>query len=115
MVTRYDLATFPQGNISVTNTINEITEREAIFNAFTKIADASDFDVYSALVVALFYNSSDSQWLFNNAAVYTKPVLHPPVYDELVSIPSVSVTSKITTLPIYSNSTQFPQLWVLLT
>ncbi|KAH8886210.1 FAD-binding domain-containing protein [Thozetella sp. PMI_491] len=98
VVTRFDLSTFPQGNLSVTHTVNSIEEREAMFAAFTDITNATEFDIYTSLVMGLLYNSTSKSWLFSNSAVYTKPVLHPTVFDEIVSIPSISNSSQLTGL-----------------
>lgn len=109
VVTRYDLATFPQGNISVTILTNAIQERQPVFDAFTAIANVTNFDVYTSLSVALYFLSPSKSWMIANEVVYTKPVLHPPVYDQLMSIPSISSTSEITRLPLYANVAETPQ------
>ena len=98
VVTRFDLATFVQGAVSATSIVNNISERNAVFQAFTDIADSSHFDINTSLVTGLLYNSTSKQWLVSNSAVYTEPDVSPPVFKGLSAIPSVSNSSKITTL-----------------
>ncbi|KAI8625042.1 hypothetical protein F5Y19DRAFT_451994 [Xylariaceae sp. FL1651] len=113
IVTRYDIATFAQDDLSVTLITNDISQRSAVFDAFTNIANSSDFDPYTALAVEMYFNSSSGLWVISNEAVYTKPVPNPPVFDELVAIPSLSKTSRITSLPTYANSSIIPQTYWL--
>ncbi|KAI0861671.1 hypothetical protein F4860DRAFT_475829 [Xylaria cubensis] len=113
VVTRYDVATFAQGDISVTLTMNDVSQRSAVFDAFANIANAPDFDPYTALAVEMYFNSTSKLWIIANEAVYTQPVPNPPVYDELVAIPSISSSNKITTLPAYANSSAIPQTYWL--
>ncbi|KAL2022651.1 hypothetical protein VTK56DRAFT_4995 [Thermocarpiscus australiensis] len=40
LVTRFDLATFPQGNLSVASFVNDISERRPVFQAFTDISSS---------------------------------------------------------------------------
>ncbi|RYC56975.1 hypothetical protein CHU98_g9232 [Xylaria longipes] len=113
VVTRYDMATFAQGDISVTLTTNDISQRSAVFDAFANIANAPDFDPYTALAVELYFNSTSDLWLIANEAVYTQPVPNPPVYEPLVAVPSISSSNMITSLPVYANSSAIPQTYWL--
>ena len=99
VVTRFDLATFPQGNISSALIFNDISQRAAIFKAFTEITASPDFDIYTSLVTSIAFNSTTKEWTFINVAVYTKPVVNPPVFADLLSIPS---TNNITSLSLTS-------------
>ena len=98
VVTRFDLATFPQGDLSVTSLVNDVSQRGPVFKAFTNIVSAPSFDVYTSLVLGFIYKSASKAWVISNSAVYTSPVLHPPVYDEFAAVPSISNSSQITSL-----------------
>ncbi len=98
VVTRFDLATFPQGDLSVTSLVNDVSQRGPVFKAFTNIVSAPSFDVYTSLVLGFIYKSASKAWIISTSAAYTSPVLHPPVYDELVAVPSLSNSSEIISL-----------------
>ncbi|GJN77669.1 hypothetical protein PLIIFM63780_001162 [Purpureocillium lilacinum] len=116
IVTRFDLATFPQGNISSTSLVHDISQREAVFSAFTDIANTVPFDPYTSLVMGLLYNSTSGRWIMSTSAVYTKPVLNPPVFSNLLSIPSLSNSSAITSLSTLADEAPTPPLnWLFAT
>ncbi|KAK4143577.1 FAD-binding domain-containing protein [Dichotomopilus funicola] len=116
VVTRFDLATFPQGNLSVTKLAHDISQRKAVFQAFTDIVVAPKFDVDTSLVTVLLYNSTSKAWVISNSAVYTQPVVNPPVFAELAAVPSVSNSSEITSLAAYAKEAATPPLnWLFAT
>ncbi|KUJ13466.1 FAD-binding domain-containing protein [Mollisia scopiformis] len=117
VVTRFDLRPFSQGEILAGNIANPISERDAVFKAFSDIAGAKEYDPYASLVTGLSYNSSvKGSWSIATTAAYTKPELNPPVYDELIAIPSTGNTLHLTNLSTLSNETNTPPLnWQFLT
>ncbi|KAJ6446253.1 FAD-binding protein [Purpureocillium lavendulum] len=116
VVTRFDLATFPQGNISSTSLVHEISQREAVLTAFADIAGSNAFDPKASLVMGLLFNSTSRSWIMSTAAVYTEPVLHPSIYANLSSIPSVSNKSVITSLATLADEAAMPPLnWLFAT
>ncbi len=110
LVTRFDLATFSQGNLSVSSFVNDILQRGPVFRAFTDIISAPNFDVYTSLLVSFLYKSSSKAWTISNSAVYTQPLLHPPVFDQLAAVPSISNTSQITSLASLADEEPTPAL-----
>lgn len=110
VVTRFDLAAFQQGAISTTSITNDISQRKAVFKAFTDIADSPHFDIYTSLVTGLLYNSTSKAWVISNSGVYTKPVVYPPVLSELSAIPSISNSSAITTVAALADEEATPPL-----
>lgn len=110
VVTRFDLGTFPQGDLSVTSLVNDVSQRGPVLKAFTNIVSSPSFDVYTSLVLGFIYKSSSKAWVISNSAVYTSPVLHPPVYDELAAVPSLSNSSQITSLASLADETATPPL-----
>lgn len=103
IVTRFDLATFPQGNLSVTSLVNDVSERTAVFKAFTDIVTAPNFDVYTSLVASFLYNSTSKGWTISSSAVYTRPVLNPPALAELSAVPNLVNKTSITSLAALAN------------
>jgi hypothetical protein len=82
IVTRFDLMPFPQGEILAGVIANPISDRDALFKAFSDIAGAEEYDSYASLVTGLNYNSSvKGSWSIGTTAVYTKPELNPTVYE----------------------------------
>ena len=110
VVTRFDLATFPQGQFTVSTIVNSILERNAIFEAFVDITNAPTFDPFVSLVTGLLFNSTSKQWLLSNAAVYTKPETNPVTFQNLMAVPSISNTTTSTNLSTYANESATPPL-----
>jgi hypothetical protein len=61
IVTRFDLTPFPQGEILAGAIANSISDRDAVFKAFSDIAGAEQYDPYASLVTGLSYNSSSRE------------------------------------------------------
>lgn len=99
VVTRFDLTTFPQGDIAASTVLNDISQRNAVLKAFTDITTAPEFDVYASLVTSLLFSSVTKAWTIINIVAYTKPVAQPPVFADLLAIPS---TTNSTSLAITS-------------
>lgn len=108
VVTRFDLATFPQGNIASSLIINDISQRGAVLKAFTDITTAPDFDVYTSLVTSFVFSSTSKGWKIINIVAYTKPVAQPAVFADLLSIPSAtnSTSLAITSLAELADETE---------
>jgi len=71
VVTRFDLAAFPQGNLSVTKLSHDIAHIDAVLDAFTEVAATPAFDPSVSLVLSLLYNVTSGAWVVSNSAVYT--------------------------------------------
>lgn len=110
VVTRYDLKTFPQGNMSVSTISYDISQAGAVFDAFTDIAASPNFDPYVSLQTGLLYASAANAWSLSSSAFYTKPVLHPEVYSKLEAVPSISNTSEITAVAALAAENPTPPL-----
>lgn len=103
VVTRFDFTAFPQGEIVGGTISHSITEREAVFQAFTEIADSPEYDIYASLVTEFLFQSANKEWTISSAPVYTKPVLNASFYEPLTNIPNVGDTRQITNLSILAN------------
>lgn len=108
IVTRYDFSTIEYDGIIGGNVANDITHRDAVFDAFTNIAAAPDYDVHASVVVGLMYAAG--KWSLSSTPIYTQPVLRPPVYDELFSVPNISDSTAIQRLGTLANETGLPPL-----
>lgn len=110
VITRYDLETFPQGNISATTISYDISERASVFQAFTDLLDSSRYDPLASLVTSLLYISASKAWTLKSSAVYTKPEAEPEVFKNLSSIPHESLTNNITSVAAFADEDETPPL-----
>ncbi|PTB65129.1 FAD-binding domain-containing protein [Trichoderma citrinoviride] len=116
VVTRYELKTFPQGNMSVSTLTYDLSEIGAVFDAFTGVAADPNFDPYVSLQTGLLYASAAKTWSLSSSAGYTKPVLHPEVYSELEAVPSLSNSSEIIAVaPLAAENPTPPLNWLFAT
>jgi hypothetical protein len=105
-----DLVAFPQGQIIGGNLVHSISDREAVFKAFTDIAGAPNYDPYASLVTGLVFNATSKAWISSTTAIYTKPILNPPVYEEFVAIPHIANTLAITNISTLAAEKPTPKL-----
>ena len=110
VVTRYDLATFPQGDISTTTISYDISQISSVFEAFTDMLDSATYDPQASLVMSLLYSSTTGAWTLKCSAVYTEPVAQPAVFENLVSIRHQSLEREITTLAKFADEAETPPL-----
>ncbi|KAF4964243.1 hypothetical protein FSARC_7797 [Fusarium sarcochroum] len=110
VVTRFDLATFPQGNISTRSISYDISQRAKVFQAFTNLLNSSNYDPFASLVTGLLYSSASKAWTLTSSLVYTKPVSHPKIFEELSGIPHKSLVNNITSLAAFADEEETPPL-----
>ncbi|EXL97321.1 hypothetical protein FOIG_10367 [Fusarium odoratissimum NRRL 54006] len=116
VVSRFDIETFPQGDISTTSISYNITERGRVFQAFTDLLDSSTYDPDASLVASLLYSSASKGWSLSASAVYTKPVSQPKIFKGLSDVPHTKLVNNITTLAEFANEKDTPPLnWVFAT
>lgn len=108
IVTRYDFSTINYDGILGGTVGNDISQRDAVFDAFTNIAAAPDYDVHASVVMGLLYTAGN--WSLSSTPVYTEPVLRPPVYEELFSVPNISDSTAIQRVGAFANETGLPPL-----
>ncbi|VUC32187.1 unnamed protein product, partial [Clonostachys rosea] len=103
VVTRFDLATFAQGDISTTTITYNISQRAAVFEAFTNLLESPQFDPLASLITSILYRSATRTWTLSSSAVYTEPVTQPAFYDDLFAIPHETLVNNITSLAEYAD------------
>lgn len=108
IVTRYDFATIEYGGILGGTVANDMSHRTAVFDAFTNIAAAPDYDVRASIVLGLVYAAGE--WSLSSTPIYTAPVMRPPFYEELFAVPNVSDSTGIQRLGAFANETGLPPL-----
>ncbi|KAF5640216.1 FAD-binding protein [Fusarium sp. NRRL 25303] len=116
VVTRFDVETFPQGDISTTSISYDINERDKVFQAFTDLLDSSTYDPDASLVTSVLYSSSSRTWSLSASAVYTKPVTQPKIFKGLSDVPHTKLVNNTTTLAEFANEKDTPPLnWLFAT
>ncbi|KAF5987257.1 6-hydroxy-D-nicotine oxidase [Fusarium coicis] len=108
VVTRFDIETFPQGDISTTSISYDISVREEAFQAFTDLLDSSTYDPSASLVTSLLYSSASKTWSLSASAVYTKPVSQPEIFKGLSDVPHTKLVNNITTLAEFADEKDTP-------
>lgn len=88
-----------------------IDQTDAVFEAFSAITDAPTFDPYTSLVTGLLFDATSKEWSISSSAVYTKAVADPPVFRDLLAIPSISNSSSFKRLSVLANETNTPPLY----
>ncbi|KAF4341930.1 6-hydroxy-D-nicotine oxidase [Fusarium beomiforme] len=116
VVTRFDLETFSQGDISTTTISYDISERDGVFKAFTDLLDSSTYDPAASLVTSLVYSSAAKAWSLSASAVYTTPIEKPKIFQGLSSVPHTNLVNNITTLAEFADEKDTPPLnWLFAT
>jgi hypothetical protein len=116
VVTRFDFKTIPYSQILAGSLKVNFTYRNDVFKAFADIAGAKEYDPYASLVTGLLFVSAAKAWSISTTPIYTKPVLNPPVYHELLAVPSTVSTLALTNLSTYAAEPATAKLnWVFFT
>jgi hypothetical protein len=110
-VTRFDLAAFPQGEILAGDISTTVENVGAVFETFAEIAGAEEYDPYASLVTGFLFSSAGQAWIeISTTAIYTKPILNPPVYEKMLAIPDTTSTLHLTNLSVFANEAATPQM-----
>lgn len=110
VVTRFDFKTVEVGEILGGSVEYDVSQKRPLFQAFTNIANAEEYDVHASMVMSAAFNSSAKKWTLSTTPIYTKPDLSPPFYDELFRVPDISSTVMLRNLSTFSNESAIPQL-----
>ncbi|KAF7559912.1 hypothetical protein G7046_g4250 [Stylonectria norvegica] len=102
IVTRFDLATYPQGDLWAGAQTFIYSEETAtsINNAFYNLAINSPTDPYAQIIIAYAYAQSIGTYVIASDLQYGKPMANPPILKNFTSIPgAVADTLRVTNLP----------------
>lgn len=110
MVTRFDFATLDYTEVLAGSVANDISYRSAVFDAFAAIANATNYDVHASVVTSIIFNSTSKAWSLASTPIYTLPEANPPVYKDLLAVPSLSNNLQPVKLGIFANETATPPL-----
>lgn len=96
IITRFDLETFPQGDLWGGTVVHPITANASVYEAFSNFANNASKDPDAALITAVAL--VEGQYIFANDYEYAKPVVNPPIFHEFTSLPTIQSTMRITNL-----------------
>lgn len=88
IVTRFDLETFPQGQLWGGSKSYAIDQNATLLHALTNFNKASPGDPDAALVVGFAYVRDNGTYIASVAYEHAKPRADPPIYDEFKAIPN---------------------------
>jgi len=102
IVTRFDLATYPQGDLWAGAKTFLYTKETAaaVDNAFYYLGINGPSDPYAQTIVAYAYAQTQGVFVIATDLQYGKPVANPPIFQNFTSIPgAIADTMRITDLP----------------
>ena len=116
LVTAFSFSTIPYTEILGGSIVYSTNHSAEVFDAFSNIAAARNYDVHASIVMALVFNSTSKTWALSSTPAYTLPEERPAVYNELFAVPNITDTVHITNLSTFANETATPPLnWLFYT
>lgn len=117
IVTRVDLATFEQGLLWSTLTLNPLTEVDNQARIYAKLMDAENYDVNASFLTGWAFASSQGHSVSLNQLIYTQPVENeiPAFYKPILDLPTIpnpsatTVVANMSTLAKGAVALQRPQ------
>ncbi|OCL06761.1 FAD binding domain-containing protein [Glonium stellatum] len=95
IVTRFDMETYPQGELwAGSRTYDLKNHSQALINAFVNFGNNPD-DLATTWVAFVHYQGD---YLVSTSLVYHQPIIDPPIFDEFKAIPSLADSTKIRSL-----------------
>ena len=99
VVTRFDMRTFPQGDIWGGTLTYDISTAPRQLQAFAHFNGAGDYDEYAELIQNYAFIGDMGLYIAVNSLEYTKPVVNPPVFQPFTEIqPQLSNSMRIANL-----------------
>ncbi|EEA23203.1 hypothetical protein TMatcc_002060 [Talaromyces marneffei ATCC 18224] len=96
IVVRVDLQTFAQGEIWGGVVFYDFSTMDEQIEAIAAFSRNDTYDEFSSLVPSFGYFNGSS--FIVNSLEYTKPVVNPPAFQKLMSIPSLGNTMRLTNI-----------------
>ncbi|TEY71249.1 hypothetical protein BOTCAL_0097g00030 [Botryotinia calthae] len=105
IVTRFDLASFEQGDMWGGTTTSNATELPDAIKALANFNINHASDPFAAVFLAYVYVPSIGSSLVSFTLDYGKPVINPPIFHNFTEIPAISADLRIATLTSLINAT----------
>lgn len=95
IVTRFDMETYPQGDLwAGSRTYDLKNHSQALINAFVNFGNNPD-DLAATWVAFVHYQGD---FFVSTSLVYHQPIVDPPIFDEFKAIPSLADSTKVRSL-----------------
>lgn len=75
-------------------------------SAFVNFSQPDNYDEYSSLITTFSYSAARNALVVSTNMEYTRPVVNPPVFQAISSIPNLESTMRITNMTDLSTETQ---------
>lgn len=112
IVTRLDLATFPNEPLWGGTVLYPNTTASQQFEAFTRFGPNLEEDPYASVIVINTYLGDTDTNVFWNAYEYTKPEPRPAIFDDFLAIPgNISDTMRITNMSSLAQEFENPSTY----
>lgn len=98
IVTRIDFEALEQGNLWGGVVQYDLSTSQEQIAALSSFSFQEDYDVYSSLQMSFAYSGAAGAAFIVNTLDYTKPVVNPPVFQELSNIESLASTMRLTNM-----------------
>lgn len=98
IVTRFDLNTFPQGDLWGGNVYWSYDNSAALLQALEDFNNNHATDLYGAVILAYGYIPAQDTFLIVSQLEYGKPVVNPPILQNFTKVPSIGGTMRISNL-----------------
>ncbi|PYH90414.1 FAD-binding domain-containing protein [Aspergillus ellipticus CBS 707.79] len=98
IVTTFDMAALPVGDIWGGEIVHNISHTLQYISAATEFTDNIPSDPSAAWLGYFIYNSNMGQTIISSTMVYTRPVARPAAFNMFYQIPNITDTLKFTTI-----------------
>ncbi|TGO18194.1 hypothetical protein BPAE_0391g00060 [Botrytis paeoniae] len=109
IVTRFDLASFEQGDMWGGTTTSNATELPNAIEALVNLNTNHASDTFAAVFLVYVYVPSIESPLVSFTLDYGKPVINPPIFENFTEIPAISADLRIASLTSLINGTEESQ------
>lgn len=98
IVTRFDVVTFPQGNILGGGLTFRLDSSSTLVDALVDFTTNAPKDPYAAVLMAYYYSESYDAFMISLGVAYGKPEINPPILQNFTTLPSIGSSFQITNM-----------------
>ncbi|KAH8768287.1 hypothetical protein F5883DRAFT_494823 [Diaporthe sp. PMI_573] len=105
IVTRVDLETYEQGLLWSAFLVCDASVLDVNINEFVRLSAANEYDQKASFLISFAYAGSMGGSFIANQLVYTDAVQDPPIYENLMKLPTLQVTKGLKNMTTLSTET----------
>ena len=95
IATAFTINAIPSGNFFGGFAGHPVDVLENYLQLFEDFAQSANYDINSALIFSLSYNTTASSWGIASSYEYTQPTLTPPAFDKFLALPQTFSTLRL--------------------